>query len=83
MPLTPEEQRALDWQRDRRLQKEFKRSLQTQLRAPGSNKVTLEKNWEPLRAVHYPITDEYEIEEMVDEPSYSTRPLDSFWRDGN
>jgi hypothetical protein len=46
--LTPDEQRALNWQVARRARRAFKRSLQAKLKAPVGNQVTLEENWEPL-----------------------------------
>lgn len=46
--MTSGEQRALNWQIDRRKRREFKRSLQAHLKAPESTRITLEENWEPL-----------------------------------
>jgi hypothetical protein len=70
--VTPEEQRALDWQVNRRLQKEFKRSLQTQLKAPHTNLVTLVKNWAPVMFLQYPLVDSSEFleEDFYSEFSY-------------
>lgn len=46
--LTPDEQRALNWQVARRARRAFKRSLQAKLKAPIGNQVALEEDWEPL-----------------------------------
>jgi hypothetical protein len=79
--VTPEEQRALDWQTDRRLQKEFKRSLQAQLKAPHTNLVTLVENWAPVMFLQYPLADSSEFleEDFYSEPSYSIDSSHTFW----
>lgn len=85
MALTPEEQRALDWQTARRARKQFKRSLQSQLTAPGGNLKTLEENWDPLnyRATVVDKYDEWTLEDIEYDQSHSTLAASVVWGGGH